>query len=57
MKTLFRLIPLLGAAPHLGALAHGGHGLSGSHWHAWDVLGFVAALLVGVAAWYFGHRK
>ena len=57
MKFLNRLIPLLGATPHLGALAHDGHGLSGSHWHAWDALGFAAAVVVGVAVWYFGHRK
>ena len=34
------------------ALAHEGHGLGGTHWHATDVLGFVAAaLVVGVAVW------
>jgi len=43
--------------PHLGAWAHDGHGLAGSHWHAWDALGFAAAVVVGVAAWYFGNRK
>ena len=32
--------------------AHNGHGLVGTHWHATDVLGFVAAaLVVGVAVW------
>ena len=32
--------------------AHNGHGLVGTHWHATDVLGFVAAVLaVGVAVW------
>ena len=32
--------------------AHNGHGLVGTHWHATDVLGFVAAALaVGVAVW------
>ena len=32
--------------------AHNGHGLAGTHWHATDVLGFVAAaLVVGVAVW------
>ena len=32
--------------------AHNGHGLAGTHWHATDVLGFVAAALaVGVAVW------
>ena len=34
------------------AFAHSGHGLAGTHWHATDVLGFVAAALaVGVAVW------
>ena len=34
------------------AFAHSGHGLAGSHWHATDVLGFVAAAVaVGVAVW------
>ena len=32
--------------------AHNGHGLADTHWHATDVLGFVAAVLaVGVAVW------
>jgi hypothetical protein len=32
--------------------AHDGHGLAGTHWHATDVLGFVAAAVaVGVAVW------
>lgn len=36
----------------LVAQAHEGHGLSGPHWHATDVLGFVvAAVIVGVAIW------
>ena len=34
------------------ALAHEGHGLTGLHWHATDVLGFVVvAALIGVAIW------
>jgi hypothetical protein len=57
MKILYRMIPLLGATPHLEAWSHDGHGLAGSHWHAWDALGFAAAVGVGVAAWYFGNRK
>jgi hypothetical protein len=40
------------ASSALAAHAHEGHGLFGSHWHATDVLGFVAvAALVGVAIW------
>ena len=34
------------------AFAHDGHGLAGSHWHATDVLGFVAVgCLAAVAIW------
>ena len=34
------------------AFAHNGHGLAGTHWHATDVMGFVAAAVaVGVAVW------
>ena len=46
-----RLLALL--VGHLAcgaALAHEGHGLWGSHWHATDVLGFVAIAGVMVAA-------
>jgi len=40
------------------AFAHSGHGLSGSHWHATDVLGFVAAAcLVGLAHWLINRDK
>ena len=38
--------------PATAAFAHDGHGLTGSHWHTTDVLGFVAAAVaVGVAVW------
>lgn len=34
------------------ALAHDGHGLAGSHWHATDVHGFVlVAVLAAIAVW------
>ena len=34
------------------AFSHDGHGMTGSHWHATDVWGFVAlAALVAVALW------
>jgi predicted alpha/beta hydrolase len=33
--------------------AHDGHSLSGSHWHASDVFGFVIlAAAIGVAFWF-----
>jgi hypothetical protein len=50
---------LLASAALLGpsaALAHDGHGLFGSHWHATDVLGFVAAGAVVAAAVWFGRK-
>ena len=35
-----------------GAFCHEGHGLSGGHWHATDVAGFVAlGALVALAVW------
>ncbi|MBL0085781.1 MAG: hypothetical protein IPP44_03530 [Ideonella sp.] len=38
--------------------AHEGHGLgSGSHWHATDALGFVAAALVVAAIVWLMRRK
>lgn len=49
MKTL--LLPAL-ALTTFPALAHEGHGLFGSHWHATDALGFVAvAAVVALAIW------
>ena len=37
----------------LPAFAHEGHGLLGSHWHATDALGFVAAgVAVAAAIWW-----
>jgi len=36
----------------LPALAHDGHGLTGTHWHATDTLGFAGlAVLVAAAIW------
>ncbi len=55
MKSLAALIPTLIALP---ALAHDGHGLFGSHWHATDVLGFVAAAgVVALLVWFSGRGK
>ncbi len=49
MKRFLFLALMASALP---ALAHEGHGLFGSHWHASDALGFVAAAAaVAVAIW------
>ena len=38
--------------------AHEGHGIEGaSHYHATDVLGFLAALAVIAAVWWMGRGK
>jgi hypothetical protein len=40
------------------AFAHEGHGLSGSHWHASDVWGFLAlGVAVTVAVWLSKGKK
>ena len=58
MNTKYLAILLSGAATHLGALAHEGHGLPGSaHWHATDTLGFVALAAVAAAVWFIGKGK
>lgn len=51
-------VALLGALSPLAAAAHEGHGLPGSsHWHASDVLGWLAvAVAIGVA-WAISRRK
>ena len=52
MKTLL-LAALAGATPW--ALAHDGHGLQGSHWHASDAWGFaVLGVVLALALW--SHR-
>ena len=33
------------------ALAHDGHGMQGSHWHATDLLGLVVGLAVAALVW------
>ena len=41
---------LLTASAH--SLAHDGHGLTGSHWHATDTAGLaLVAVLAGIAIW------
>ena len=49
MKPLYAFSSIFVSIP---ALAHEGHGLFGSHWHATDALGFVGvAAAVAVAIW------
>ena len=55
MKLLTKsLLTTVLASSAIAAQAHEGHGLFGSHWHATDALGFVAAAaFVVVAIWMF----
>ncbi len=47
-----KVIPLLIATfASAQALAHDGHGLSGSHWHSTDVWGFGVVVAIAIAAW------
>jgi hypothetical protein len=41
----------------LAAVAHDGHGMDGTHWHATDLWGFAAALAVAGAALWLRGRK
>ena len=45
------------ASIHPIAHAHGGHGLSGAHWHATDVFGFVVAVAAVAAVLWWRGRK
>jgi hypothetical protein len=37
--------------------SHETHGLTGSHWHATDALGFVAVAALVAVAWWLSARK
>ncbi|WP_342129061.1 hypothetical protein [Hydrogenophaga sp. OTU3427] len=50
MKTTVFFAAALSTLP---ALAHDGHGLFGSHWHASDALGFVAVAALAAAFLWF----
>ncbi|MBA2964917.1 MULTISPECIES: hypothetical protein [Ramlibacter] len=54
MTTLSaRLATALAALVCLPALAHDGHGLAGSHWHATDSAGLLlVAALAALALWF-----
>ena len=47
--------PLCALAASASAWAHEGHGMEGSHWHATDIWGLLAA--AGAVALYFHRRK
>ncbi|HSN79360.1 MAG TPA: hypothetical protein VLR44_03170 [Rhodoferax sp.] len=52
MKKLQLLFAITLISTYSLALAHDNHGLLGSHWHATDVLGFVAlGGAIAVALW------
>ena len=44
-------------AAHGLALAHDGHGMDGSHWHATDLLGLLVGLGVAALAWRSGKDE
>ncbi len=53
MRPPISLAALLLLSPCL-ASAHEGHGLFGSHWHATDTAGWIAALVaVAVGLWFY----
>lgn len=50
MNKFLAAASFAGAAPF--ALAHGGHGFEGPHWHASDLWGFVLlGVAVALVAW------
>jgi hypothetical protein len=57
MKPLTRATAAAGALISTHAIAHEGHGETGTHWHATDVWGFVALAIVvaGALAWWRGR--
>jgi hypothetical protein len=59
MSHTLRCIAALATVPIAAAAhAHEGHGLGGfSHWHATDVLGFLAALAAAAGlVWWHGRK-
>ena len=57
MNTKYFATALAGALTQMGAHAHDGHGMAGAHWHATDAMGWLVAIALAVAGWYFGSRK
>jgi hypothetical protein len=56
MKKIILALSLAIAQLGTAAFAHEGHGLGGTHWHATDVLGFVAAAALVALAVYLGKK-
>ena len=53
MKNAISFVALVAVLMSAGsAFAHEGHGLGGAHWHATDVLGFVAVAALAAVAWF-----
>jgi hypothetical protein len=56
-RLALRLAAALGGLTSAaGALAHEGHGLMGSHWHATDAGVFVGLVLAAAAAIWLGRK-
>jgi len=53
MKTTLLTLLALPAA----ALAHEGHGLAGTHWHATDPFGYIVlGIAVAAVTWWWGRK-
>ena len=53
MKNAISFVALVAVLTSTGSvLAHEGHGLGGAHWHATDVLGYVAVAVLAAVAWF-----
>jgi hypothetical protein len=55
MRTLLTTLVLVSSCKI--AAAHGGHGLSGAHWHASDLFGPALLLALAGAALWWNRRK
>jgi Co/Zn/Cd efflux system component len=53
MKNAISFVALFALLMSTGSIfAHDGHGLGGAHWHATDVLGYVAVAVLAALAWF-----
>jgi hypothetical protein len=51
-NAIYSIAALAAAMLATSTLAHDGHGLGGTHWHATDVLGFVAVVALAALIWF-----